>query len=195
MQDSLKRFISLAVKTAGCLSANEHCLKGIILLYHSIGAAERSDYLKLRVDKDSFNRQMEHLREKKYNVVPLTELISKLNPGTETENKKFIAITFDDGYADNLEFAAPILKKYGFPATIFITTGYLDGGGRQDKYWEKWGYLTTRNIRELLSSGFEVGSHSSSHGMLTSLDDINLRREISDSKKVLEGMADNKGVC
>jgi len=192
MRDYLKRFISSSVKIAGYPRAAEHCAQGVILLYHSIGVAEGSDYLKLRVDKDSFNRQMEYLYEKKYNVVPLMELVDKLNRGTETENKKFIAITFDDGYADNLEFAAPILKKYGFTATIFISTGYLDGGGRQDKYWEKWSYLTTGNISELISSGFKIGSHSCSHGALTSLDDTSLRREISDSKKVLEGVVNSK---
>ena len=192
MRDYIKRFISSAVKTAECLSADEHCAKGIILLYHSIGAADRSDYLKLRVDNDSFNRQMEYLREKKYNVVPLTELINKLNSGAEMRGQKFISLTFDDGYADNLEFAAPVLKKYGFSAAVFITTGYLDGRGRGDNYWDKWGYLTTENIRELVSFGFEIGSHSCSHRLLISLDDIGLRREISDSKKALEGTAKNK---
>ncbi len=192
MRDYLKRFISSAVKTAGCPGVDEHYVSGVILLYHSIGAADESDYLKLRVDRDSFNRQMEYLHEKKCNVVPLKELINKLNPGVETDNKKFIAITFDDGYADNLEFAAPVLKKYGFPATIFIASGYLDGAGRQEKYYESWSYLTAGNIRELISSGFEIGSHSCSHGLLTSLDDISLRREISDSKKVLEGVVNNK---
>ena len=122
MRDYIKRFISSAVKTAECLSADEHCAKGIILLYHSIGAADRSDYLKLRVDNDSFNRQMEYLREKKYNVVPLTELINKLNSGAEMRGQKFISLTFDDGYADNLEFAAPVLKKYGFSA-VFVKEG------------------------------------------------------------------------
>ena len=192
MREYLKRSISSTLKIAGCFRVDDNCAKGVILLYHSIGPADKDDYLKLRVDKDNFNRQMEYLYENKYSVVPLTEMINKLNLGRETENKKFISITFDDGYADNLEFAAPVLKKYCFSATTFITTGYLDGQGRGDKYWDKWGYLTTENIRELLSSGFEVGSHSSSHRMLTSLDDTSLRREILDSKKVLKGAVKNK---
>ncbi len=158
MRDYLKRFISSVVKISRCLNADEHCVQGVILLYHSIGAADKNDRLKLRIDKDSFDMQMEYLHEKKYSVVPLKELISRLSPGVETENKKFIAITFDDGYTDNLEFAAPVLKKYGFPATVFIATGYLDGQGRQDKYWEEWGYLTPGNIGEIIVSGFEIGS-------------------------------------
>ena len=192
MREYLKRSISSTLKIAGCFRVDDNCAKGVILLYHSIGPVDKDDYLKLRVDKDNFNRQMEYLYENKYSVVPLTEMINKLNLGRETENKKFISITFDDGYADNIEFAVPVLKKYGFSATIFITTGYLDEEGRRDKYWDKWGYLTTEDIRRLISSGFEIGSHSLSHGHLTSLDDASIRREISDSKRTLEGLTNNK---
>lgn len=192
MRDSLKRFISSAVKIAGFFNEDKHCMEGIILLYHSVGDTDKNDYLKLRVDRETFSRQMEYLRKEKYNVITLAQMVNKLNSGKQTQRQKNICITFDDGYADNLTSAAPALKKYGFTATIFITTGYLTGNSKQKKYWEKWEHLTNDNIRELIASGFEVGSHSLSHSVLISLDDINLRREISDSKSVLEKTIKNK---
>lgn len=61
-----------------------------------------------------------------FNVLPLREGIRRLYDGTIPA--RALAITFDDGYADNEEVAAPILRRLGLSATFFITTGYLGGG-------------------------------------------------------------------
>lgn len=61
-----------------------------------------------------------------FNVLPLSEATDRLFKGTLP--KRALAITFDDGYADNEELAAPILKKLGLTATFFIATGFLEGG-------------------------------------------------------------------
>lgn len=61
-----------------------------------------------------------------WHIVPLGKSITMLASGTLSSRS--LAITFDDGYADNYSVACPILKKYLCPATIFISTGYLDGG-------------------------------------------------------------------
>lgn len=61
-----------------------------------------------------------------FNVLPLPKAIEALKAGTLPE--RAAAITFDDGYADNLHVAAPILKERGLSATFFIATGFLGGG-------------------------------------------------------------------
>ncbi|MBK7674448.1 MAG: polysaccharide deacetylase family protein [Candidatus Accumulibacter sp.] len=59
-------------------------------------------------------------------ILPLATAIDKLRAGTLRD--RCLSITFDDGYADNAEVAAPILKKHGASATVFVTTGYVGGG-------------------------------------------------------------------
>lgn len=59
-------------------------------------------------------------------VLPLPEAVDRLKAGTLP--RRACCITFDDGYADNLSIALPILEKYRLPATVFVATGYLDGG-------------------------------------------------------------------
>ena len=61
-----------------------------------------------------------------FNVLPLGEAVTRLGEGRLPERP--LAITFDDGYADNAAVAAPILLGLGIPATFFVATGFLDGG-------------------------------------------------------------------
>jgi peptidoglycan/xylan/chitin deacetylase (PgdA/CDA1 family) len=61
-----------------------------------------------------------------FNVLPLDQAVRRLKAGSLPQ--RALAITFDDGYADNFEVATPILKRHGLCATFFIATGFLDGG-------------------------------------------------------------------
>ena len=65
-----------------------------------------------------FEKQMEYLKNKEYQVISLTKLVEILE-SDELIPKKTVVLTFDDGYKDNYINAFPILKKYNFPATIF----------------------------------------------------------------------------
>lgn len=84
--------------------------------------------------------------------------------------------TFDDGNRSDLEIAAPILVKYGIPASFFPCTGRLTTAG----------YLSAEDIRRLFEMGFEVGSHGIDHVRWTQLDRGALDLEINGSKRVLE---------
>jgi peptidoglycan/xylan/chitin deacetylase (PgdA/CDA1 family) len=87
-----------------------------------------------------------------------------------------VAITFDDGSETDLLAVAPILRQIGFSATFFITAGRLGNKG----------YLSSEQLRELHSQGFEIGCHSMTHHYLTDLDDAGLQYEICDAKTRLE---------
>lgn len=153
-----------------------------ILLYHSLGPPVPGDRLGLRVPPNEFVRQMQQLRSGACRIVPLEAVLSDTEWATAT-----VAVTFDDGYHDQLERAVPVLQALGIPATFFLTTRLLDGradGGRG--YWERWPHLTWRGAHELARAGMSIGSHSVEHARLPELSTAGLVHELQDSKKALE---------
>ncbi len=76
-------------------------------------------------DAERFGEMMGWVRDW-FRVLPLSEAVERLRSGSLPA--RALAITFDDGYADNAEVAAPILRRYGLPATFFVASGMLDGG-------------------------------------------------------------------
>jgi peptidoglycan/xylan/chitin deacetylase (PgdA/CDA1 family) len=86
----------------------------------------------MTVSLRNFDKQMQYL-SKHYKVLPLTELLNLIKSGKDL-NDHYCAITFDDGWRDNYTNAYPILRKYGLPATIFLTTNFLNG---QQWFWEE----------------------------------------------------------
>lgn len=95
-----------------------------ILIFHRVLAAP--DPLQPdEPDVVEFERQMRRVQAW-FNVMPLADAAAALRAGRLPE--RALAITFDDGYADNHDLALPVLRRLGLPATFFIATAYLDGG-------------------------------------------------------------------
>lgn len=94
-----------------------------ILVYHRV-LTEWDPLRQGELVAEVFDEQV-HFLSKNFAVLPLLEAVSLLKQGKLP--RRACCITFDDGYADNLTVALPILKQYDLPATVFIATGYLDG--------------------------------------------------------------------
>lgn len=145
-----------------------------VLMYHSIDYNDKES--KLSVSPEAFERQMEFLYRNNYNVVGPDKVIKYLK-GEEKVPPRTVAITFDDGFRNNYEYAYPVLKKYGLPATIFIIIKQVGQPG-----WLNW-----EEIREMSDSGIiTIGSHTVSHAWLPDASDDQLRKELVDSKRILE---------
>lgn len=95
-----------------------------ILIFHRV-LAQPDPLLPGEPDARAFEERMRWITHW-FNVIPLGEAVGSLAHRTLPERP--LAITFDDGYADNARVAAPILLKLGLPATFFVSTGFLDGG-------------------------------------------------------------------
>jgi peptidoglycan/xylan/chitin deacetylase (PgdA/CDA1 family) len=111
--------------------------RGVVLLYHRV--EEQDDVHDLSVPPAMFEAHLAWLR-RECHVVPLDVL---LETAPESLPERAVAVTFDDGYVDNLTAAAPLLRQYDLPATFFLTTRWLEEDG---EYW--WDLLE----RVLLSS-------------------------------------------
>jgi peptidoglycan/xylan/chitin deacetylase (PgdA/CDA1 family) len=162
-----------------------------ILAYHRI--VERvpaDDYLDICTSWDKFERQMRYFARAGYRTLTLEEAGALLAYNRPIPPKHF-AITFDDGYEDVFSQAVPILRRFGFTATIFIVTGFVG----QTNVWEEGKgsqapLMGWNPIRELLRMGFCVGSHTVSHPDLSQLSDDLAWHEVSQSRTTLESMLD-----
>ncbi len=126
------------------------------LMYHHIqdlGQAKTEGHAQLTVDTKNFRADMQYLKDKGYTVVPLTDLIDFFDTG-KTLPKKTVVLTFDDGYDDFGTDAAPILKEFSFPATLFVPTGLMQNPG----------YLAWSTIKDIASSQpILMANHTWSH--------------------------------
>lgn len=95
-----------------------------ILIYHQV-QAETDPLFPGEATVASFDRQMAQVK-RIFNVLPLSEAVARLKTGSLPA--RAACVTFDDGYANNLTLATPILQKHGLTATFFIATAYLNGG-------------------------------------------------------------------
>jgi peptidoglycan/xylan/chitin deacetylase (PgdA/CDA1 family) len=122
-----------------------------------------------------------------FRVVPLAGLVKKLESGEPVGRE--LAITFDDGYSDNYDYAAPILKTMSLPATFFVVSRFI--GTDVVSWWDKDlsvrpSWMSWDQVISLHREGFEVGSHTCSHVDLGNVSAEEARREILESRAELE---------
>ena len=154
-----------------------------ILMYHRVEPIENNDgqYDQLNVPPEIFSEQMKILASE-YKVVSLADAIDFLKSGVdEIQKKPTVVITFDDGYADNLEHALPILEQYRLPATIFITTAFCDQTLTHERYKDRESpqHLNWDNVKQLAKNPLiTIGSHTITHQLLSEIVDKQSRKEI-----------------
>lgn len=159
-----------------------------ILLYHRVADIHNDPY-SLCVSIENFRQQVKFFKEN-FRIVPLVKLAQDIRAGKVQRNT--IVITFDDGYADNLHNALPILEEFKVPATIFMTVGYIN----QNKhfYWDentppddRGRPMTLEETKQLSNSHLiEIGGHTMSHPKLSKLPEKEQLMEIANGKKRLE---------
>lgn len=138
----------------------------LVLCYHGIAPGSRHG----EVEPAAFRAQLRHLASRGYRWVTFAEAVLDRAEG------RFAAVTFDDGIGSALEHGLPALEELGAPGTMFPRLDLLGVRGR----------VGERDLADLAARGWEVGSHTLTHPVLTEVDDETLERELAGSRVELE---------
>ena len=160
--------------------------RSVVLAYHAVGPAPQGTGLRgTFMPPDEFERQMDFLARRR-EVVPLSELTPDGSAGGRSVR---VAITFDDGYRTVLENAAPILQRHGFPATLFVPTGWVGDRNRWDgEDHPELDLLGDEGLVELSRRGFEIASHGHRHIDMSKADREEVREDVEASVAHLTGL-------
>ena len=154
-----------------------------MLMYHSISPVLAADPHSLRVHPDTFDRHLRHLRRRGLRGVSMAEWLAA---GRRGEASRLVALTFDDGYRDFIEYAMPIMARHGMTGTVYVVSGKL--AGTSD--WVVGGpdapLMTADDVRAAAAAGHEVSSHTTTHARLDHLSAAELGPEVAESRSVLE---------
>jgi len=178
-----QRVQTVLASTLGAATRMSREGRVVVLCYHSVHPEK--DFA---VRPEAFDAQLAWLK-RECRVIPFRDCLR-----AKREARPAVAITFDDGYADNFEFAFPLLAKHNLSATFFVTSGLL---AKEKAVVEGFqairgtGYEAIRPLefaqaRQMLAAGQEFGAHTRSHPNLALLGAEAVRAELSESKKALE---------
>jgi peptidoglycan/xylan/chitin deacetylase (PgdA/CDA1 family) len=143
-----------------------------VLVYHTISAPVEPMLADADISPQRFERQLQWLARWR-RVVPLEETLRA------SLQKSLVAITFDDGYRDNLTVALPLLERFQLPMTLFVTAGFV---GRE-------GYLSEAELREIAQHPLvTVGAHGLWHRHFNQLTTADARFELIESRRLIAGI-------
>jgi peptidoglycan/xylan/chitin deacetylase (PgdA/CDA1 family) len=157
-----------------------------ILMYHRVAPTGSPALRAYRVTPEAFEGQLRYLRAAGYSSIRLEDWQGAMAKQKPLPSRA-VVITFDDGYRDFLTYAWPLLKRYGFSATVFLVVDEMGRSSHWDRFHgEEAPLLGWREIWQLHSEGVEFGSHSATHRPLTKLSMIEVVLEGARSRAILE---------
>lgn len=164
-----------------------------VLMYHSVSDV-REDPYRVTVTPHRLERQLRWLERRGLRGVGVGELLAARAEGG---GQGLVGLSFDDGYADFLTAAVPLLKRHGATATVFALPGRLGGDNAWDPLGPRKPLLSADGLRAAAAAGMEVASHGLTHVDLTVADDPLLRAEIHGSRARLGALTGSevRGFC
>lgn len=159
-----------------------------ILLYHNIASPPQGARLpSLYVSPHRFAAQMRALHRMGVRGLSLSGAIPYL---LGKRSGRVVVLTLDDGYADNVENALPILTRHGFSATCYVVSAHVGGFNAWDSEQlnVKKPLMSRSQLQAWMDAGMEVGAHTRTHPHLTELAPDDMRAEICGCKAELEAM-------
>jgi len=145
-----------------------------IITYHHVGIPSGKWRLNT-VSEKSFEYQMSFIKRHGFEVISFDDLVEGIKKGHQFA-RNTVVLQFDDGYEDNYKYALPVLKKYEFPAMVFLVSDKIGSPN----------FLTWDEVKEMEKYDFLAGAHTRHHVYLPRADMPEAQDEIAGSKKVIE---------
>jgi len=113
-------------------------------------------------------------------VATLSTLVNRMRQGLPPSGE--LCVTFDDGYADNFEYALPILREHSLPALFYVTSGFI--GSTVQAFWDAEAQIESRwmswdQLSQLVGAGHELGAHTVNHADLSQLTAVAVEQELA----------------
>lgn len=156
-----------------------------ILMYHRVAPHGAPGTHRYRLHPDAFEAQLRHLRDRGYNSLTFEQWRAASDRRLPLP-KRSVILTFDDGYADFPTYALPLLRRYGFQASMFVVTDLVGGTNVWDHVaGEALDLMDWPTLLGLQGHGIELGSHTSSHRPLISLSPADVAHDLCRSRACL----------
>jgi biofilm PGA synthesis lipoprotein PgaB len=136
---------------SSAFAAGPGSTSGVALLYHHVAVDTPPS---TTISPEAFRAHLEYLRDNDFHVIELSEMVNALQSRRSIPEKS-VAITFDDGYLSIYDTAFPLLEEFGFPFTLFVSTGPIDRAQSNYMSWE--------NIKEMANAGVTIANHLVEH--------------------------------
>lgn len=161
----------------------------VALMYHVIGEPGADVERQWCVSPAAFRDQMRFLGDAGYNVVSMSQVVRWME-GRLGLPPNAVCITIDDGTRCILDAALPTLSELSLPAIAYVVSGSLGGWNEfvEPFGWSRRSLVGVCDVRTLVSSGVEIGSHSVSHADLAAIPPAQLHAELRDSRTRLESV-------
>jgi len=157
-----------------------------ILMYHRVAPDGDEATRRFRLHPDAFEQQLRLLREQGYRSLTFDQWRAAADRRAPLPARSVI-LTFDDGYADFPTYTLPLLRRYGFQATMFVVTDLVGGSNLWDeRIGERLELMDWSTLLSVREQGVELGSHSSAHRPLVSLSAAELTRDLCRSRACLQ---------
>lgn len=166
-----------------------HPVMGEVWMLHRVveQRSDTPDQRVLEVTPHFLEQKILEYRKRGYTFISIDNLTSRFTNHHSLFTKRFVCLTFDDGYQDNYDIAYPLLKRLGVPFTVYVTTGFIDN--RLPMWWypgEQLG-ISADELKVLAADSLcTIGAHTVSHPRLDTLTREEQYKEIADSKQTLE---------
>lgn len=147
----------------------------IALIYHRF---ENNQYPSTSISKKTFYEQLLYLKENNFNVLPISTLVEFFY-NEKPLPKKSVFITVDDAYKSFYEHAFPILKKFNFPFSIFLSTNFVTENEKSD-------FVSWEMLREMRKYKGDIFNHSHSHNSFVKFSLEEIRNDVLLAEKILD---------